>query len=142
MHGECDCFQNTPYCPDARKECSRFFAVRASITAYRFMDLLSIPSSHCFGLVRLIQNETFSVRYCISEACTGAPIILGRCPSLSAHESESMLRTRLQRETRKRHLGETHSLLITAFLLLQRLSCYQGKNSVTAPPILGTPTCV
>jgi hypothetical protein len=25
----------------------------------------------------------------------GAPIILGRCPSLSAHESESMLRTYL-----------------------------------------------
>jgi hypothetical protein len=66
------------------------------------------------------------------EGSIGAPIILGRCPSLSAHESESMLRTlsRLQRETRererqtsKRHVGEAHSVLTTAILLPQRLSC-------------------
>jgi hypothetical protein len=45
---------------------------------------------------------------------TDAPIILGRCPSLAAHESESMLQTYLvcrgkqekERETSKRHVGE------------------------------------
>jgi hypothetical protein len=59
----------------------------------------------------------------------GSPSILGRCPSLPAHESESMLRTlsRLQRETSRRYVGEAHSLLITAILLPQRLSCYWGK---------------
>jgi hypothetical protein len=46
------------------------------------------------------------------------------CPSLSAHESESMLRTCLQREASKRHVGEAHSVQITVILLLQRLSCY------------------
>jgi hypothetical protein len=65
------------------------------------------------------------------------PIILGRCPSLSAQESESMLRTYLvcrekrererERETSKRHVGEAHSVLITAILLPQRLSCYWGE---------------
>jgi hypothetical protein len=40
--------------------------------------------------------------------------------------------TRLQRETKeressKRHVGEAHSVLITAILLLQRLSCYWDK---------------
>jgi hypothetical protein len=47
----------------------------------------------------------------------------------------SMLRTCLvcrekqerERETSKRHVGEAHSILITAILLLQRLSCYWGK---------------
>jgi hypothetical protein len=32
-----------------------------------------------------------------------------------------------ERETRKSHVGETHSVLITAILLHQRLSCYWGK---------------
>jgi hypothetical protein len=62
----------------------------------------------------------------------GVPIIFGRCPSLSAYESESMLRTYLacrekrerERETSKRHVGKAHSVLITANLLPQRLSCY------------------
>jgi hypothetical protein len=68
---------------------------------------------------------------------TGAQIILGRCPSLSAHDSESMLRTYLvcgdkqereeEREASKRHVGEAHSVLTTAILLPQRLSCYWGK---------------
>jgi hypothetical protein len=63
----------------------------------------------------------------------GAPIILGRCPSLSEHESESMLRTYLvcgekqEREMGKRNVGEAHSVLITAIRLPQRLSCYWGK---------------
>jgi hypothetical protein len=43
---------------------------------------------------------------------TGAPIILGRCPSVSAHENESMLRTylvcRKEREReRERERGQT-----------------------------------
>jgi hypothetical protein len=64
----------------------------------------------------------------------GAPIILGRCPALSAHESESMLRTYLvcrekqEREgggeTSKRHVGKAHSVLIAAILLPQCLSSY------------------
>jgi hypothetical protein len=69
----------------------------------------------------------------------GAPIFFGRCPSLSAHESESMLRTYLvfrekqerererERETTKRHAGEAHSALTTAILLPQCLSCCKGK---------------
>jgi hypothetical protein len=32
-----------------------------------------------------------------------------------------------ERETSKRHVGEAHSVLITAILLPQRLSCYCGK---------------
>jgi hypothetical protein len=32
--------------------------------------------------------------------------------------------SRLQRETSKRHVGEAHSVVITAILLPQRLSCY------------------
>jgi hypothetical protein len=64
---------------------------------------------------------------------TGASIILGWCPSLLTYESESMLRTyvvcreKQQRErekTSKRHVGEAHSVLTTAILLPQRLSCY------------------
>jgi hypothetical protein len=46
----------------------------------------------------------------------------------------SMLRSYLvcrergrERETSKRHVGEAHSVLITAILLPQRLSCYWGK---------------
>jgi hypothetical protein len=35
--------------------------------------------------------------------------------------------SRLQKETSKRHVGEAHSVLITAVLLPQRLSCYCGK---------------
>jgi hypothetical protein len=36
--------------------------------------------------------------------------------------------SRLQRDTSKRHVGEAHSVLITAILLPQRLSCYGGKT--------------
>jgi hypothetical protein len=50
-----------------------------------------------------------------------APIILGRCPSLSALATNL---SRLQRETSKRHVGEAHSVLTTAILLPQRLGCY------------------
>jgi hypothetical protein len=69
----------------------------------------------------------------------GCPIISDRCPSLSAHESDSMLRTYLdsrekqervrerERETSKRHVGKAHSVLIIAILLAQRLSCYWDK---------------
>jgi hypothetical protein len=32
-----------------------------------------------------------------------------------------------ERETSKSHVGEAHSVLITAILLPQRLSCYGGK---------------
>jgi hypothetical protein len=63
--------------------------------------------------------------------------MLGRCPSLSAHDSESVLRTYLvcrekqergrERETSKRHVGEAHSVLATVILLPQRLSCYWGR---------------
>jgi hypothetical protein len=56
---------------------------------------------------------------------TGAPIVLGRCPSPSAHESESMLRTYLVcREKQANGTWEAHSALITAILLPQRLSWY------------------
>jgi hypothetical protein len=67
------------------------------------------------------------------EEFIGTLIILGRCPWLSAHESESMLRIYLvcrdtqERATSKRHVGNAHSVLITAILLPQRLSCYWGK---------------
>jgi hypothetical protein len=73
-----------------------------------------------------IENEHFASK---PPSCIGALIILNRCPSPSAHESESMLRTYLVcREKRaKRHVGEAHSVLITAILLPQRLSCYWGK---------------
>jgi hypothetical protein len=67
----------------------------------------------------------------------GAPIILGRCPSLSAHASlwydtdltrlqkETTEReTERERETSKRHVGDAHSVLTTTILLPQRLSCY------------------
>jgi hypothetical protein len=64
----------------------------------------------------------------------GLPIILGRCPSLSAHYSESMLRIYLickekqererEREISKRHVGEAHSLLTTVIILPQRQRCY------------------
>jgi hypothetical protein len=70
----------------------------------------------------------------------GPPIILGRRPSLSAHGSESTLRTSLvcrkkqggggererERES-KLHVGEAHCVLITAILLTQLLSCYWHK---------------
>jgi hypothetical protein len=66
--------------------------------------------------------------------CTDTPIIVGRCPSLSAHESESMLRTYLvcrerwrERETSKRHVGEAHSVLSTAILQCVPLSGSPGK---------------
>jgi hypothetical protein len=88
----------------------------------------------------------------------GSPIILGLCPSLSAHESASLLQwvyatnlSRLQRETReteseretsKRPVGEADSVLITAILLPQHLSCYWGKIShCSCSPILGSPIC-
>jgi hypothetical protein len=59
----------------------------------------------------------------------GAPIILGRYPSLSAHERESVTNLfRLQREKeRERQANDTwekHNVLITANLLSQRLSSY------------------
>jgi hypothetical protein len=49
--------------------------------------------------------------------CIGAPIFLGRYPSLSAHENGPMIRTYLvcrerERETSKRHVGEAHSVLL------------------------------
>jgi hypothetical protein len=64
-------------------------------------------------------------------AGTDAPIILGRRPSLSAHESGSMLRNYLVGRERERYRqtarGRSTQLLITAVLLPQRLSCYLGK---------------
>jgi hypothetical protein len=45
----------------------------------------------------------------------------------------------LQRETSKQHVGETHSVLTTAILLLQCLSCYWGT---IVSLILGSPTCL
>jgi hypothetical protein len=56
---------------------------------------------------------------CVSpQLCIGAPIILGRWPSLTAHESESMLRTYLvsrekqERQTEKQANGtwEKHTV--------------------------------
>jgi hypothetical protein len=35
--------------------------------------------------------------------------------------------SRLQRETSKRHVGEAYSVLTTAILLPQHLSCYRGR---------------
>jgi hypothetical protein len=61
---------------------------------------------------------------CITRICIGAPIILGRCPSLTARESmlwmylvcrEKRERER-ERETSKRHVGKAHCILITAIL--------------------------
>jgi hypothetical protein len=66
-----------------------------------------------------------------------APIFLGRCPSLSAHESESMLRTylfcwenirRLAAGKQLVHGNSTQYLLITAILLAQRLTSYWGNT--------------
>jgi hypothetical protein len=67
----------------------------------------------------------------------GSPIILGRCPSLSEHESESMLRnlSRLQRETSKRHVGEAHSVLITAILLATLLGPSSHLRKQTEPAV-------
>jgi hypothetical protein len=73
----------------------------------------------------------FLTGYCTGETAhrdTGAPILPGRWPSLSAHESESMLRTYLVCRVRQANgKWEKHSVLITAILLPQRLSCYWGK---------------
>jgi hypothetical protein len=41
------------------------------------------------------QGRSEATSRCGNENNIGAPIMLGRCPSLSAHESESMLRTYL-----------------------------------------------
>jgi hypothetical protein len=69
--------------------------------------------------------------------CIGAPIILGRCPSLSVRVSlcyeltSSAERNRREREREKQAYGkvsEAHSSLTTAILLPQRLK----QNSVTA----------
>jgi hypothetical protein len=70
-----------------------------------------------------------------SGGCIGTPIILGRCPSLSAHESESVLRTYLvcrekrekEREKQANGTWERHSdpTTSTSELLLR-------QNSVTA----------
>jgi hypothetical protein len=46
-----------------------------------------------------------------------------------------------KRETSKRHVGDAHSVLITAILLPGRLSCYWGKI-VSCSPIVGSPTWV
>jgi hypothetical protein len=67
--------------------------------------------------------------------CIAPPIILGRRPSPSAHESESMLRTYLvyrgkqerERETSQQLVGVANGALVTAILVPQRLSCYWGK---------------
>jgi hypothetical protein len=62
-----------------------------------------------------------------------APIFLGRCPSLSAHESESMLRTYLVCRENIRRLAagkqlargnSTQYLLITGIQLAEHLTSY------------------
>jgi hypothetical protein len=99
----------------------------------------------CHGVMRdCFQHKNAKPEWRDCEACTyrncerrsddpiGTPIVPGRRASLSAHESESMLGTYLvcrekqekERETSKRHAGEAHSVLKTAILLPQRLSCY------------------
>jgi hypothetical protein len=61
-------------------------------------------------------------------ASTGAPIILGRCSSLPAHETVFATNlSRLQRETSKRHVVKAHSVRTTAILLPQCLSCCWGR---------------
>jgi hypothetical protein len=67
-------------------------------------DVTGPPGSDSCFLIRLgsfryeckVKGET--VPFFLS---IGAPIILGRCPSLSAHESESMLRTYLVRREKQ-----------------------------------------
>jgi hypothetical protein len=66
-----------------------------------------------------------------------APMIFGRCPSLSVHDNDyatnlfRMQRERREREsertTSKRLVGEAYSILTTAIPLPQRLSWYWGK---------------
>jgi hypothetical protein len=67
----------------------------------------------------------------------GGPIILGRCPSLSAHESESMLRTYLacrEKQERERErekqtkCGRSTQCTNTSDPLLPCVSCYWGKT--------------
>jgi hypothetical protein len=90
--------------------------------------LMFIPRHARCHLSRATWNQALRERQ--NAICIGAPITLGRCPSLSEHESESMLRTHLvcslHRETNKRHVGEARSVLTAAILLPQRLS-YWGK---------------
>jgi hypothetical protein len=63
----------------------------------------------------------------------GAPIILGPCPSHSAHERVYATNLpRLQRETRKWHMHKEHSVLITVILFPQRLELLLRQNCVTA----------
>jgi hypothetical protein len=97
-----------------------------------FGDLLFSISEHEWR--KVCGRSTDKTRHTV-QAIGGT--ILGRCP-LSAHESESMLRTYLvfkeerererERErdthTSKRHVAEAHSVLTAAILLTQRLSYY------------------
>jgi hypothetical protein len=70
-----------------------------------------------------------NTREAVCHIGTGAPVILGRCPSVSAWEWVYATNLyRLQKETSKRYVGEAHSALITAILSPQRLRCYVGKT--------------
>jgi hypothetical protein len=99
--------------------------------ALRLHPFAHLSSNFTVSCSCLTVRNVASVDVVVRTESVGSPIILGRCPSLSAHESESMLRTYhvwRERETSKQHVGESHSVLITAILLPQRLSCYWGKT--------------
>jgi hypothetical protein len=82
----------------------------------------------------------------------GAPIILCLCPSLSAHENESMLRTYLVcREKRERERDkQANGTWEMHTVYWQQRSCYLNVWVVTeakqchcaCSPILGSPNCV
>jgi hypothetical protein len=90
------------------------------------VDVLSSPSKRR----RAIMEETLSVRS-VSEMYTRdtySGVDTFRPVSFTDSAWERVYATKLsERETSKRHVGEAHSVLITAILLPQRLSCYWGR---------------
>jgi hypothetical protein len=86
----------------------------ASFHAHRPCLQPALDSTTAFAITRVCDEEgrVLSVYITTLVRCIGEPIIFGRCPSLSAHESEAMLRTYLvsrkkQEREREKHVNDT-----------------------------------
>jgi hypothetical protein len=97
-------------CPDSDLHFDMIILVMLSAVMWNRGKKVWHFHSHWMPLTKAlssISNSALQAKYTAWRhgvyICIGAPIILGRCPSLSAHESESMLRTYLvYREKRER----------------------------------------
>jgi hypothetical protein len=75
-----------------------------------------------YVIIKLLRSTFSMPSVGNSNVRTEQPILFGRCPSLSAHESESILRTyvvcreNIRRHKQLAHGKSTHYLLITAIL--------------------------